>query len=172
VASWPARLIEYLERDGRQALADYLPRQRWFGAKGRQMVGMRLLDHAVLAETPPTVLTIVAIEFQEGPAERYFVPLLMMPQAEAGDVSAQDRLFILSDSSSTEHMCVMDATADADVCRNLWTESETDFYGRDVLGHFNVYGPSRQVPPSPSHCDRRSDCPANRVIPLLSSIGG
>jgi maltose alpha-D-glucosyltransferase / alpha-amylase len=117
VDSWPARLIEYLAREGPRALAEYLPRQRWFGAKGRQIVGMRLLDHAVLAETPPTVLTIVAVEFHEGSAERYFVPLLMMPQAEAGDVSLQDRLFTLPDS--TEHMCVMDATADADVCLKL-----------------------------------------------------
>jgi Uncharacterized protein, probably involved in trehalose biosynthesis len=117
VDSWPARLIEYLERDGHQALAEYLPRQRWFGAKGKQIVGLRLLDHALLAETPPTVLTIVAVEFHKGPAERYFVPLLMRPQAEVGDVSIQDRLFTLSDS--TEHMCVMDATAEADVCLKL-----------------------------------------------------
>ena len=41
----------------------------------------------------------------------------MMPQAEAGDVSLQDRLFNLSDSK--EHMCVVDATADADVCLKL-----------------------------------------------------
>ena len=40
------------KREGRQALAAYLPRQRWFGAKGRQIVSLRLLDHAVLAGTP------------------------------------------------------------------------------------------------------------------------
>src|SRR6476659_7484292 len=38
---------------------------------------------------------------------------------EAGDVSIQDRLFTLSDARSTEHLCVMDATADPDVCLKL-----------------------------------------------------
>ncbi|HET7058096.1 MAG TPA: phosphotransferase [Nitrospiraceae bacterium] len=117
--SWPARLIQYLEREGRQALAEYLPRQRWFGAKGRQIVSMRLLDHAVLAGTPrPTVLVIMAVEFSEGRTEQYFVPLLMMPQGEAGQAPPSDLLCTLPDSTA-QKVLVGDATADADACLKL-----------------------------------------------------
>jgi maltose alpha-D-glucosyltransferase / alpha-amylase len=119
VDSWPTRLIEYLEREGCRALAASLPRQRWFGAKGRQIVSLRLLDHAVLAGTPrPTVLTIVAVEFHEGPAERYFIPLLMTPQGEPDQAPASDLLLTLSDSIQ-QKISVKDATADADACLKL-----------------------------------------------------
>jgi maltose alpha-D-glucosyltransferase/alpha-amylase len=107
-----------MEGDGRQALAGYLPRQRWFGAKGKRIVSVHLYDHAVLREAPePTLLAIVAIEFHDGLTERYVLLLAMTSLLESNQASIQDRLFSLSDS--TGQMWVTDATADVDACLKL-----------------------------------------------------
>ena len=116
--AWPDRLIEYMEGEGRESLADYLLRQRWFGAKGKRIAGVHLHDHAVLPGTPrPTLLAIVAVEFNDGPSERYVLLLVMTPHFEPNQPSTPDRLFSLSDSTS--QMWVTDATADADACLKL-----------------------------------------------------
>ena len=118
MGSWPDRLIEYLEGEGRTALADYLPHQRWFGAKGKRIVSVHLHDHAVLPGAPrPALLAIVAVEFNDGSAERYVLLLVMAPHLGSDHASPQDRLFSLSDSSGP--MWVTDATADADTCLTL-----------------------------------------------------
>lgn len=116
--SWPDRLIEYMKGEGRAALADYLPRQRWFGAKGKRIVNVGLHDHAVLSGTPrPALLAIVTVEFNDGPTERYTLLLVMTPPIESDRASLSDRVFTLSDT--TEQIWVMDATADADACLHI-----------------------------------------------------
>ncbi|MBA2252762.1 MAG: hypothetical protein H0W13_08675 [Nitrospirales bacterium] len=118
MGSWPDRLIEYMESEGREALADYLPRQRWFGAKGKRIVSVHLHDHAVLPGAPrPTLLAIVAVEFHDGQLERYVLLLVMTPHLEPNQASTPDRLFNLPDSAG--RMWVTDATADADACLKL-----------------------------------------------------
>ena len=118
MGSWPDRLIEYMEGEGREALADYLPRPRWFGAKGKRIVSVHLHDHAVLPEAPrPTLLAIVSVEFNDGPAERYVLLLIMTPPLDPNQASVPDRLFSLSDSTS--QMSVTDGTADAEACLTL-----------------------------------------------------
>jgi maltose alpha-D-glucosyltransferase / alpha-amylase len=118
VGSWPDRLIEYMEDEGRVALADYLPRQRWFGAKGKRIVSVHLHDHAVLPGAPrPTLLAIVTVQFNDGPTERYVLFLVMTPHLEPNQVSAPDRLFNIS--HSTGQVSVTDATADTDACLAL-----------------------------------------------------
>ena len=116
---WPSRLADYLAREGRRPLADYLSRQRWFGAKGRQIANVHLLDYAVLFGTSrPAVFAIVVTEFSEGPSQRYFLPLLMTPQGEAGQAPDSDILCTLSNSTE-QKVLVIDATTDADACRKL-----------------------------------------------------
>ncbi len=119
MGSWPDRLIQYMEGEGRKALADYLPRQRWFGAKGKRIVSVRLYDHAVLSGAPrPTLVVLVAAEFNDGPAERYVLLLVMTPHLEPNHASLPDRLFSLSDATG-RRMWVTDATADAEACLTL-----------------------------------------------------
>lgn len=118
MASWPDRLIEYLNGDGRTALAEYLGRQRWFGAKGKRIVSVHLHDYAALSEAPrPTLLALVSVQYNEGPAERYALFLVMTPARDPDPASRADSLFTLSDS--TGPVRVMDATADADACLSL-----------------------------------------------------
>lgn len=136
--SWPSRLADYLAREGRQPLADYLSRQRWFGAKGRQIADVHLLDHAVLSGTSrPAVLAIVIAKFSEGPAQRYFLPLLMTPDGEIEHTPDSDILCTLSDSTQ-QTVLVIDAATDADTCLTLTDGIRDGLQWRGCRGTFRA----------------------------------
>ncbi|MGH7344385.1 MAG: maltokinase N-terminal cap-like domain-containing protein, partial [Candidatus Rokuibacteriota bacterium] len=52
-----------------------LPRQRWFGAKGRAITGARLADCGALGDH--AWLILVDVTFARGPDETYAVPLVL-----------------------------------------------------------------------------------------------
>jgi len=65
-----------LDRFAAGPLAEALPRQRWFGGKGRRIVAVTLRDLAPLgAGAPDAWLTLVDVAFDRGPGETYVVPL-------------------------------------------------------------------------------------------------
>src|SRR5262249_37793615 len=79
--AWTAWLSETGEpRDGAlltaaaRALPDWLPRQRWFGAKARAIRDVMLVDSAPLPGTAG-VLALFRVGFATGDPETYFVPL-------------------------------------------------------------------------------------------------
>ena len=55
---------------------EYLPKQRWFTAKSRQIRATRIVDWAVL-ETSSSALTLIDVQFDSGPPDFYLVPLGM-----------------------------------------------------------------------------------------------
>ncbi|HTS11205.1 MAG TPA: maltose alpha-D-glucosyltransferase [Candidatus Limnocylindrales bacterium] len=55
-------------------LLEYLPKQRWFAAKSRQIKATRVLDWAVL-ETWKSALAIVEVQYAAGPSDVYLLPL-------------------------------------------------------------------------------------------------
>ena len=71
----PARIAAALERAVSVGLPPALPRQRWFGAKGRAIAGARLRDCGELGDY--AWLTLVDVTFAEGPDETYAVPLVL-----------------------------------------------------------------------------------------------
>ncbi len=71
----PARIAAALERAVVVELPAALPRQRWFGAKGRTIRGARLRDCGRLGDA--AWLTLVDVTFTEGPDETYAVPLVL-----------------------------------------------------------------------------------------------
>jgi maltose alpha-D-glucosyltransferase/alpha-amylase len=75
----PARIAAALERAVAGELPLALPRQRWFGAKGRAIAGARLVDCGVLGDH--AWLTLVEVTFAEGPNETYAVPLVLYADA-------------------------------------------------------------------------------------------
>ena len=79
-----------------EALIGFLQQQRWFGGKARPMANARIADEGWLVEGRAR-LAIVEIQFSDGGAERYFVPL-----AETGDGDA-----------------LVDAVLDDEACRAL-----------------------------------------------------
>jgi maltose alpha-D-glucosyltransferase/alpha-amylase len=72
-----------LERD---CLPPFLQGQRWFGGKATTIRAARFADWAIVKRGPePAFLTLVDVEYETGPRERYFVPLALCagPPADA-----------------------------------------------------------------------------------------
>jgi maltose alpha-D-glucosyltransferase/alpha-amylase len=78
----PERIAAALERAIAVELPGALPRQRWFGAKGRAITGARLRDCGALGAH--AWLTLVDVSFAEGPDETYAVPLVLDRDQPAG----------------------------------------------------------------------------------------
>jgi maltose alpha-D-glucosyltransferase / alpha-amylase len=51
-------------------LVQYLPKQRWFAAKSRQVKSVRVLDWSVL-QPSNSALTLVEVQYETGPADTY-----------------------------------------------------------------------------------------------------
>ena len=83
--------------------AAYLARQRWFGAKARRIARVRLRDQAVLPGRG-LWLALLQVEYAEGPAETYALPL-----AAAGDASAE----VAAVGEGRDRLVLHDALADA-----------------------------------------------------------
>ncbi|HUH06234.1 MAG TPA: hypothetical protein VML96_00370 [Egibacteraceae bacterium] len=87
-------------------VAEWMPRQRWFAGKARDVADMRIDQMCVIADRVLEV--IVAVEYPDG-AERYQVPLVEAPD----DAPAWAVL------GSAAGLRLMDATVDADASRLL-----------------------------------------------------
>jgi maltose alpha-D-glucosyltransferase / alpha-amylase len=57
-------------------LPEFLPKQRWFGAKARTIESTRIADWAwMLPEAPPFALVLVEVKYQDGEMDLYDIPL-------------------------------------------------------------------------------------------------
>ncbi len=59
-----------LQRFQTTHLVQYLPKQRWFAAKSRQVKSVRVLDWSVL-QPSNSALTLVEVQYESGPADTY-----------------------------------------------------------------------------------------------------
>ena len=58
-------------------LAQTLTERRWFGGKHRTIESLAIIDQVIAREDDPTfVLALIRIEFEDGGADTYFLPLL------------------------------------------------------------------------------------------------
>ncbi|MER3424027.1 MAG: hypothetical protein C4293_13160 [Nitrospiraceae bacterium] len=111
-------LVETLWSNWRP-LADYLIRQRWFGAKGRQIVDVRLIDHAVLSGIDhPALLTLLKVEYREGSPQIYLLPLIIRPCDGMDDSIDPGNTFLILQGSKAA-ADVRDATSDTEACLSL-----------------------------------------------------
>jgi maltokinase len=68
-------------------LAPWLVEQRWFGSKGREPVGVEVLDLPVLDPEPPLLsVALVTVHFAAGADEVYQLPLVLDPDGELHDL--------------------------------------------------------------------------------------
>ncbi len=78
------------------ALPDWLPRQRWFGAKSRKIEAARIVDWVELPSgstgpsdsTPAPALFFVEVTYSTGPSTLYQIPLALSSGPEAEELHA------------------------------------------------------------------------------------
>lgn len=80
-------------------LSSDLPRQRWFGAKGRRISSLRLTDHAVVDDGPPQlVVALVQLAYEDGGGDLYHLPLLVEEDGSLRDAFTDpDRLRVFGE---------------------------------------------------------------------------
>jgi maltose alpha-D-glucosyltransferase/alpha-amylase len=61
----------------RACLPRYLPRQRWFAGRSRELASAQIVDWATIRRgRDPVFLTIVRVEYRDAGSEEYFLPLV------------------------------------------------------------------------------------------------
>ena len=115
------------------AIAEWLPRQRWFGAKTRQILGARVLQWTELSAAEitavttqrssepspigsvPAVLLFVQITYAEGASDVYQVPVALTIGTQAQELTASNQQSILANLSTPARPAVLhDATTRED----------------------------------------------------------
>jgi maltose alpha-D-glucosyltransferase/alpha-amylase len=102
----------------REVLPRYLPAQRWFGGKARQIATARFVDWAPLTVggKVPTFLALVRLDFAGGGDDLYFLPLAVTA-GTAPDVPPELRVARLTGPRG--EAVLHDALADQTVCQAL-----------------------------------------------------
>ena len=118
-------------------LPAWLPRQRWFGAKTRNIQSARVLEWIELPAASPeslnaanhaadrimaSVLLFVEIAYSDGPSDTYQIPLAFSTAADADDLTANNPLKILATLTTPNGPLVLhDATTCEDFRQTLLT---------------------------------------------------
>ncbi|GAC1334224.1 MAG: phosphotransferase [Candidatus Dormibacteria bacterium] len=81
--------VEVLARfglvDSEARLREYLPRQRWFGGRDREIRGLSVVDVGVVQQGDPAILSVIVdVEYADGEHERYHVPVAAQVEGAAG----------------------------------------------------------------------------------------
>jgi maltose alpha-D-glucosyltransferase/alpha-amylase len=68
------QVLENLENN---LLPDYMMKMRWFGGKGKGVLGMKILTHASLplGNNPPAFILLIEVSYQNGLPEMYQLPV-------------------------------------------------------------------------------------------------
>jgi maltose alpha-D-glucosyltransferase / alpha-amylase len=113
-----------LERIGKETLEDqrlpeYLPKQRWFGGKSRKIANISVTDWAEL-EGSSAALVLLAVGYETGPPESYFVPLAMRFGSEAEELrKTAPNAVVCAVSLRGESGVLHDGVLDDDACAAL-----------------------------------------------------
>ena len=90
------------------ALRAWLPAQRWYAGKARDLDELHVHDVAVVDDpSAPLLLVLVDVRYADGGSERYHVPLALEPgEAARADVVARLPEGALVDATSAPHACL------------------------------------------------------------------
>jgi maltose alpha-D-glucosyltransferase/alpha-amylase len=132
----------------RHALVPFLQRQRWFGAKAREVIAARFADWAPLRNGPnPAFLTIVETEFADGGRERYLLPLATANGSDADTLERDHHVAAIARISGARKGLVFDGSFDDGVCELLLAMLQEE---RELPTRFGrVRGAARPLPPGP-----------------------
>ena len=148
----------------RQALAGFLQRQRWFGAKARPVAAARFVDWVTLRHGPhPAFLAIVEVQFRDGGRDRYVMPLALTSGADALAFELAYPLAVIARISGARKGLLIDGLFDDDVCTTL--RSVCEHAGQLSMRYGKLEGASFPWIPDGDH----SDTPLARTAPDQSN---
>ena len=133
VAEGWAGLIPNLEA---AVFPEYLPQQRWFGGKSRHIQNVRVTDWA---EFGNAAMMFLRVDYESGPAEEYFAPLIMRDgvlQDALQDDAFCTALLTMNEARSTKgkfEARVEDASASLAVRRGSAEQSNSSIIFGDRL---------------------------------------
>ncbi|MDQ3460566.1 MAG: maltose alpha-D-glucosyltransferase [Deinococcota bacterium] len=131
-------------------LPGYLRGQRWFGAKERPILSVRLEDAVRLqAQAFSGYLALVRVAY-EGGVERYFLPLARMSEEEASSALAErPQAAIARLSGPFGRNVLYDATADPAFWLALYEQTRAGWKGRSLKGLYSAAtGKGAVLPPA------------------------
>jgi len=109
----------------RHALLPFLRRQRWFASKARRIRDARFADWVMLrGGSSPAFLTLVSVNFTEGPADTYVLPLSMTIGEQATRALADTPGAVLARITGARKGAIIDGMFDDDVCGRMLELSE------------------------------------------------
>jgi maltose alpha-D-glucosyltransferase/alpha-amylase len=114
----------------RQALAPYLRRQRWFGAKSREIRHARFSDWSkIRSGASPAFVALASVSYTDGWSETYLVPLALV-SGEAERTAVNDHPgAVLARITGARKGAIVDGFLDDDVCDRILAIPEQ---GREV----------------------------------------
>ena len=97
----------------RERLLPFLHRQRWFGGKARRPRSARFIDWGVLSRGPqPIFLTLVEVEYEDGPRDQYFLPLTVCASVDARGLEDRAPHAVLATVTGARKGVIFDAWLD------------------------------------------------------------
>jgi maltose alpha-D-glucosyltransferase/alpha-amylase len=110
----------------RERLLPFLQRQRWFGGKARKTRSARFIDWGVLRRgSQPIFLTLIEVEYDDGPRDQYFLPLTVCASADTKGLEERAPHGILATVTGARKGVLFDA----------WLDDRFALALLDVLGH-------------------------------------
>ncbi|HEY0781259.1 MAG TPA: maltose alpha-D-glucosyltransferase, partial [Thermoanaerobaculia bacterium] len=118
------------------ALAEQLPRRRWFGGKARTLRAVRL------GETLPLLgdgerrvhLALLDVDYTDGEPETYALPLAFAPQGAEGSAEAERVARLVAAGAAIAKLASADSAAPADTADPAGTGLLYDPWGEPELG--------------------------------------
>lgn len=115
-----ARFLERLRDTFATQLPGFLPSQRWFGAKARRIQAVQLADCIpIRMEHGTALIALAAVQYEEGPAETYVLPLLLAPSQSRSEEALRTRVVKVPDPNSTGEIVLTDAFEDSEFLAEL-----------------------------------------------------
>lgn len=104
----------------RESLIPFLQRQRWFGGKARPVRAARFIDWSLLRRGQhPVFITIVEVDYEDGPAERYLLPLSVVAGPAADAIIANSPHVALARVTGARNGLVIDGANDDHAAETL-----------------------------------------------------
>jgi trehalose synthase-fused probable maltokinase len=87
-----------------EQLRDQLVSARWFGAKGREIAALSVLDEAVVEDGPPSiVLALIRVSFSDGTIQLYHMPVLVDENGPRDAFNEVENLRVVGDLMAHGH---------------------------------------------------------------------